>query len=165
MNGFGAEGGKTLGDALKVNRTLQKLDASYCRLPTECIGSIAHGLMHNDHLKIIDVSFRSHISVLTKSVCFLYLKQDSKPLKRLLLWLNAHVYEISNPINIRTIFLPLQLSYNCFRAEETLELLKGIEKNEVSQLSLLHLGVSLRCFLYPIYLSVYLTDLELSNQA
>nr|KAI8735300.1 leucine-rich repeat-containing protein 74A-like [Biomphalaria glabrata] len=86
MNGFGAEGGKTLGDALKVNRTLQKLDASYCRLPTECIGSIAHGLMHNDHLKIID------------------------------------------------------LSYNCFRAEETLELLKGIEKNEASQLSLLHLG-------------------------
>ncbi|KAH9496164.1 hypothetical protein Btru_012183 [Bulinus truncatus] len=86
MNGFGFEGGKCLGEAIKVNRTLQKLDASYCRLPSDCVGSIAHGLMHNDLLKVLD------------------------------------------------------LSYNCLKHEETLELLKGIEKNESSQLSLLNLG-------------------------
>ena len=56
MNGFGLDGGKALGKALQSNRTLYKLDASYCRLPIECTGEIAIGLMNNDKLGVLDVS-------------------------------------------------------------------------------------------------------------
>ncbi|CAL1542617.1 unnamed protein product [Lymnaea stagnalis] len=86
MNGFGLEGGKALGEAIKANRTLLRLDASYCRLPGECASVLAHGLIHSDHLSMLDVS------------------------------------------------------YNCLGATGAFELLKGIEKNEASNMALLNLG-------------------------
>ena len=56
MNGFGEEGGKALGHALQENRTLLRLDASFCRLPLSSAAFLALGLENNDCLNYLNVS-------------------------------------------------------------------------------------------------------------
>ena len=59
MNGFGTEGAMTLGEAISVNRTLQTLDVSHCRLPLAGAASLALGLQRNDRLQKLIVSLRA----------------------------------------------------------------------------------------------------------
>ena len=59
MNGFGLEGAKALGEAIKNNRTLLKLDAMFCRLPVHGSYSLSDGLQTNDILQQLNVSWMS----------------------------------------------------------------------------------------------------------
>ena len=55
MNGFGLEGALALGEAIKANRTLMRLDASYCRIPLEGAAALAYGLQVNETLQSLNV--------------------------------------------------------------------------------------------------------------
>ena len=56
MNGFGVEGAKAIGTALKSNRTLLELDLSHNRVPEEGATEIAQGMRENDVLQILKVN-------------------------------------------------------------------------------------------------------------
>ena len=55
MNGFSLDGAIVLGEAIKLNRTLLHLNASYCRLPVEGAAPLAQGLQSNETLQTINV--------------------------------------------------------------------------------------------------------------
>lgn len=55
MNGFGLDGARAMGHALKHNQSLEDLDLSANRIPSEGAVEIAKGLKVNEILQIIRV--------------------------------------------------------------------------------------------------------------
>ena len=56
MNGFGFEGARAIGHALKHNQSLEELDLSANRITSPGAIEIAKGLKVNDVLKVIKVN-------------------------------------------------------------------------------------------------------------
>ena len=56
MNGFGYDGAKHMGHALKHNQSLEVLDLSSNRIPSEGVLEIAKGLKVNENLTMLKVS-------------------------------------------------------------------------------------------------------------
>ena len=55
-NGFGAEGAKSMGHALKHNQCLEELDLSHNRIPEEGAMYLASGIVVNDQLRALKVA-------------------------------------------------------------------------------------------------------------
>lgn len=55
-NGFGAEGGVAIADALVTNNSLQEIDISGNRLNAECAVRTAKAITCNDNIRILRVS-------------------------------------------------------------------------------------------------------------
>ena len=55
-NGFGVEGAKAMGHALKHNQCLEELDLSHNRIPEEGAMYLASGIVVNDQLRALKVA-------------------------------------------------------------------------------------------------------------
>ena len=55
-NGFGVEGAKAMGHALKHNQCLEELDLSHNRIPEEGAMYLASGIAVNDQLRALKVA-------------------------------------------------------------------------------------------------------------
>ena len=55
MAGIEVPGAVAIGKAIRLNRTLQELDISFCRIPVEGEPYISSGLAENDVLQVLKV--------------------------------------------------------------------------------------------------------------
>lgn len=56
-NGFDADAGKSIGEIIKNNTSLEHLLVSNCRLNADCAATIANALEVNDTLKHLNVYY------------------------------------------------------------------------------------------------------------
>lgn len=86
-NGFGNEGALALGEALKFNNTLVRLNLNNNRITNEGVGMLCRGLEHNDTLEILQVEaveVTAVISHLSRFFIFIWFSHSHSLLTTLL---------------------------------------------------------------------------------